>query len=254
MNALLIDDEISAIITLRGMLQEFCPDIHVVGTAGSIPEALEAVRRLKPDLVFLDVEMPPGGTGFDFLRQAAPVDFGVIFTTAYAQYAIDAINKAQPLAYLTKPFSRGRLTEAVRTAREKLADRLAPEPDKQASPAGILVPNGRRGQEWVLFEEILYCEADGSTTDLVLWRRQKTEKIPLYRSLRDLESELPEWMFCRTHHGYLVNLGHVKSYRRTGRNGEATLANGVCVGISVQRMEAFVKKFEQFVRQWAGNR
>jgi two-component system LytT family response regulator len=246
--ALIVDDEISAINTLRGMLSMYCQQINVVGEAASVPEALDAAAALKPDLVFLDIEMPPSGSGFDFLKKAASVDFGVIFTTAYSQYAVQAINATQPWFYLVKPYSVSSLQKAVQIAEERLRDRQMLAEAQLSDSQGLTVTDTRKRTSVLRFRDILYCEADGSTSDIVVQqRRDRLEKHTVYRTLRELEAELPDASFCRTHHSFIVNMAHIKHYERTGRNGVIFLDNGEEVNISVDRMKYFVQKFEAFL-------
>ena len=167
--ALLVDDETGALNTLGGMLGQYCPQVKVVATARSVDEALRAAAAWKPDLVFLDIQMQPFGNGFDFLDRAREkATFGVIFTTAFPEYALKAIKAAQPWAYLVKPFSVNDLVEAVEVAEEKLRDSIH---------YSIVVTDSRKGNQILRVRDILYCEADGATTDIFLLRNNKIEKI-----------------------------------------------------------------------------
>lgn len=238
-NALLVDDETGALNTLSGMLGEYCPQVKIAGTARSVEEAVRAANQLKPDLVFLDIQMQPFGNGFDFLQQAWKKGaFGVIFTTAFPEYAIQAIKAVQPWAYLVKPYSVTDLVEAVEVAAEKLRD---------SENHSIMVTDSRKGTLVLRIREILYCEADGPTTDIILLRNGKIEKVVASKVLKDIEAELPESMFCRCHHSYLVNMQHVDRYERTGRNGLIYLPLGACVSISVLKMEHFEERFGAFI-------
>ncbi len=239
-STLIVDDEIAALNTLRGMLGEYCPQVQIVAAARSVDEAVQAAAQWEPDLVFLDIEMPPFGSGFDFIKQAwRHGEFGVIFTTAYPKYAVQAINAVQPWAYLVKPYSVANLKESVEVAAAKLLD---------AERQGIIIPDSRKGNQVLRIRDILYCEADGTTTDIFLLRSNKIEKVTAYRTLKDLESELPESFFCRTHHSYLVNMQHIERYERTGRNGLIYMPQGNCVSISVLKMEYFEERFGAFLQ------
>lgn len=238
-NALLVDDETGALNTLSGMLGKYCPQVKIVATARTVDEAVRAAVQWKPDLVFLDIQMQPFGNGFDFLQLAWKKGaFGVIFTTAYPEYAIQAIKAVQPWAYLVKPFSVNDLVEAVKVAAEKLYD---------SDNYSIVVTDNRKGNLVLRVRDILYCEADGPTTDIFLLRNNKIEKIIASKVLKEIESELPETLFCRTHHSYLVNMQHINRYERTGRNGLIYLPHGACVSISVLKMEAFEEQFGVFL-------
>ncbi len=239
--ALLIDDEISALNTLRGMLGEYCPQVQVLAEATSVEDALQAVSVYDPQLVFLDVHMPPSGSGFDFLQQATHRSFGVIFTTAHPQYALKAINMVQPWAYLLKPYSVTDLMAAVQVAYDKL--RLS------GTQQSLIIPDSRKGTILLRLTDILYLEADGNTTDIFVLRADKIEKVMASRTLGSLESELPESLFCRPHHSYIVNMGHIERYEQTGRNGLIYLPMGATIAISVLKMEHFEAKLTAFLRQ-----
>jgi len=110
--AILVDDELAAIKSLEILIREYCPEISVVGTARSADEALSLVSKIGPDLVFLDVEMPPK-TGFDFLSQCQNIDFEVIFVTAYNHYAVKAF-KHSAVDYILKPIDIDELKESIK--------------------------------------------------------------------------------------------------------------------------------------------
>ncbi|MBU6342350.1 MAG: LytTR family DNA-binding domain-containing protein [Bacteroidetes bacterium] len=235
----LIEDEFSAMRTLRGMLEQYCPQVRIIGQAASVAEANALLHRTRPELVFLDIEMPPGGTAFDLLKQTQDLNFGIIFTTAYPKYAIEAINKAQPWGYLVKPFSVENLKDVVNAACEKLED---------DAHGGFVVHDSRKGMLVVRFEDILFCEADGALVDIVLLKNNKVERISTYKALKELELDLPQRLFCRSHHSFIVHMRYIDRVEKTGRNGLIHLSNGMQVGISVQRMHEFEEKFEAFLK------
>lgn len=243
-NTFIIDDEISAINTLRGMLENYFTDIQVVEEARTVNDALFKLQRSKPDLVFLDIEMPPFGSGFDFLEKAGEPSFGVIFVTAYPKYAIQAINYAQPWGYLVKPFSVSDLAKVIEIAKEKILQINDAQPARQA---GLLVADARKGNIVIKFSDIIHCQADGATTDIYYQKNGATARITASKTLKDIEEQLPATAFCRSHHSYLVNLAFIERYVQTGRNGIIHLRNGVEVPISVGKMEAFETHFSNFL-------
>lgn len=239
-SALLVDDERGAINTLKNMLGEYCPQIEVVGTALSVREGVEMVAKLQPDIVFLDIEMPPVGSGFDFLKKCGDISFGVIFTTAYPQYAIQAINAVQPWSYLIKPYSVLQLKHAVDISAEKLRQKQD-SAVKNAQQQRIILQDSRKGTIVLYAEEIMYCRAYGSFTDLVIWKNKRVEKFTSSRRLGEFEAELTTSLFCRTHHSYLVNLNYVEQLERTGRNGQLHLAHTEQkIPVSIAKMEKFL--------------
>lgn len=239
-SALLVDDERGAINTLKNMLAEYCPEVHVAGFALSVREALEMVGKLQPDLVFLDIEMPPVGSGFEFLEKCGEVAFGVIFTTAYPQYAIQAINAVQPWSYLIKPYSVLQLKKAVQIALEKQRQKhnSALETARQQR---VILQDSRKGTIVMYAEEIIYCRADGSFTELVIWKNKRLDKFISSRRLGEFEAELTAPLFCRTHHSYLVNMSYIEQFERTGRNGLLHLSHiEKKIPVSVAKMDKFM--------------
>jgi two-component system, LytTR family, response regulator len=245
----ILDDEIGAINTLKQMLASYCPSVEVLLATVLVSEATTAVSVLRPDLVFLDIEMPPFGTGFDFLNRFTEINFGVIFTTAYAEYAVKAINSIQPWAYLIKPYSIIELKSAIGIAEEKMSLKnnstlLA------AQNQGMVIHDSRKGALVILASEILFCKADGSFTDFIIHKNGKTEKITASGNLKSYEKELPSSLFCRTHHGYLVNMMHIDRIVRTGRN--ATIHHKyspLTTEVSVAKMDHFNTLFQGFLKQ-----
>jgi len=238
---LIVDDELGAVKTLRGMLGEYCPEVHVLDEALNVTDALKAVEKHRPDLVFLDIEMTHG-SGFDFLRQYERIPFGVIFTTAYPEHAVDAINHVQPWAYLVKPINVKELTKAVEVAHEKMAQPRAQNNPEIASDKNLVFQDGRKGALVVRLHEMVLFEAQGAVTILHYERDGKVHKHMMYRSLNNLMNQLPETMFCRTHHRSIVNMNRIIRFERTGRNGILHLHLGLKAVVSIGKMEAFEKK------------
>lgn len=244
--SLLVDDESGAVNSLRNMLSQYCPQIQVCGVALTIQEAVEAASALRPDLVFLDIQMPPHGTGFDFLKQCQFTDFGIIFTTAHQKYAISAINQVQPWSYLIKPFSISDLKAAVAIAEEKICNHSLTAAGRQR----LIIQDSRKGALVLLAEQIVFCKADGGFTDIFILRNSKLETITSSSNLGEYESQLPQLLFCRPHHSYLVNLNYIERFERTGRNGAIhfTVAGGIAY-VSVSRMDNFIQALNAFTQR-----
>jgi len=243
--SIIIDDEISAVHTLRGMLDEFCPMVNVVQAVNNIEQAVQAVKHYHPEVVFLDIEMPPNGTGFDFLRQTEDLSYGVIFTTAYAHYAIQAINEAQPWAYLVKPYKSAELVQAIHNATVKLTK---PAPSSDHAYRGIALGDMRKGNVVIRFNELIYCQAEGPCTNFYYLQNGKLERHVAYKSLKDIEKEVPDTLFCRVHHSYLINMAHVRRFERIGRTGKVYLPDETPIDVSAQKLELFHQHFSQFLR------
>lgn len=240
-SALLIDDEADGREALRLALERYCPEVQILGEYGTPEAGLAAIRQLNPRLVFLDVQMP-GMSGFDLLQQAAPVNFDVIFVSAYERYAIKAI-RFSALDYLLKPVDIDELMQAVR----RVAARQQPPPPYPLQSAIQNLP-GRSGriervavpsQEGIeVFEtaDLIFCQAAGSYTQLHL-RGGQTRLVS--RNLKDFEQLLSESGFCRVHHSALINLRHVQRYLK-GEGGQAVLTGGHQVDVSRRKKEEFL--------------
>lgn len=244
-NAIVVDDEIGAVHTLRGMLEEYCPMVNIIAAANTVEQGVRVAKQYRPDIVFLDIEIPPNGNGFDFLRQTEDCDFNIIFTTAYAHYAIQAINDVQPVAYLVKPYRVAELVQAIHN--------VAIRGKKQAPAAGshyrgIILGDMHKGNFVFRHSEILYCKADGPCTVFYVIRFGALEHHTVYRSLREVEEELPDDLFYRVHHSYLINMAHVHRFERRGRSGVVHLAFDTRVEVSQQKIDVFIKRFHEFVR------
>ena len=245
-STLIVDDEIGAINTLRGMVSMYCPELQIVGHARSVPAAVGMMHELKPDLVFLDIEMTPSGNGFDFIDQTRQYAYGVIFTTAYPQYAIQAIKMIQPWYYLVKPIDLLELQEAVKVAVRKIQDNM--ESDTGQADHNLVIPVGRKNNAILKMRQILFCKADLSVSEIYLLKEGGLEKVTAFCTIGNLEKRLTGHGFFRSHHGYLVNMHKLEGYARNGRSGIAYLPEGFQVPVSVSKM----KEFEAAIK--SGNR
>ncbi|MFM9951841.1 MAG: LytR/AlgR family response regulator transcription factor [Saprospiraceae bacterium] len=245
--AIIIDDERSAIETLRGMLGAFCPQVDIEAEATSVEAGLLAIRQYPPDLIFLDIELPPLGQGFDLLKMTPNRSFGVIFTTAYPEFAIKSINDAQPWGYLLKPYRVSDLVKTILIASEKIRIE-SQEKQKDVNIRGIIIPDSRKGNMVIYTKDILLCKADKGGTDIFVLSSDKVEKFSASYSLKDLEAQLPSNFFCRTHHSYIVNLRHIIRYQRNGRNGLIFFPHNIQAEISVGKMELFEAHFKQILK------
>jgi two-component system LytT family response regulator len=243
--AIIIDDEAHSLDTLSILLKDYCSNVQLVQQCSSGEEGLIAIHTHKPDLVFLDVEMP-GMNGFDLLEKFTEIPFSVIFTTGYDQYAIRAIH-ISALDYLLKPIALSDLAAALQKidARKQLPSReqfgilLNKLNNPRNAIAKIAIPTFD-GFELVPVETIICCAADDNYTHFHL-RNQR--KIIACRSLKQVEEILQSFsFFLRVHHSYLVNLNEVVKYVR-GEGGYLTMSDGSSVNVSRTRKEALLRIF-----------
>lgn len=225
MKTYLLDDESNCTDVLQFLLAKYCPEVKITGVFNDPEQALEAIRMERPQLLFLDIEMPMLN-GFELLKHCEPLDFKVIFTTAYDQYAVKAF-KFNALDYLLKPVDKDELVVAVGKARLKGSPSNAqlssvqylksnPTPERIALPVGL---------ELLLVEvaDIQYFESEGSYVSVFL--KDQNKPVVLSKSLREFEEVLNSPHFFRAHNSYLINLKHVKKIVRTD-GGEIVMGNG----------------------------
>lgn len=242
--SVIIDDERRSRETLQKIIERyFSGQISVVYAAASVEEGVSAIKKYNPGLVFLDIEMPEEN-GFKLFNYFDYYSFEVIFTTAYKQYAIDAI-KYSALDYLLKPINYMDLKEVIKRLEEKknkvpsnaqIETFLSNLNANSAEFNKIAFPTPE-GYELIRVNNIVYCQAEENYSRIFT---NKNEEITVSKSLKNLENMLPEIMFFRIHKSYIVNLNYIKSY--TKLNGyKVTLENGVQLDVATRRNEEFLK-------------
>jgi len=243
--AIIIDDEAHCLDTLQMLIAEHCPEIQIIAQCRSAEAAIEAIEKLKPSVIFLDIEMPYMN-GFEMLEELKDISFAVIFTTSYNQYAIKAIHFSA-LDYLLKPIDVKDLKAAVKKLQTQ---KTLPSPEQfqlllqQISKIGkeitkIAVPTSD-GFELITAEQIMRCEADDSYTNIFL---KNKNRITACRSLKEVEVQLQQFsFFIRIHHSFIVNLNEVTKYIR-GEGGYVIMSDGNSVSVSRSRKEMLMKWF-----------
>ncbi len=212
--AIIIDDEIRARTLLQKMLAEYCPEVEVVSECEDLPNGVKSIRKLKPDLVFLDIEMP-GHSGLELLEffDEDDTDFAIIFITAYNQYAIQAF-KLSAVDYLLKPVAPNDLENAIerykrRGAKDKTSLNQLRETLKQTNVQKIAVPEGN-SIKFIELDTIMYFKADSSYTEIFF---TDNTKLIISRTLKNIEEALHDNPnFLRSHKSYLVNMKYVTDY------------------------------------------
>jgi two-component system LytT family response regulator len=240
--AIIIDDEAKGRLALREKLSAYCPLVKVLAEAGNGQEALLLIQHHKPQLIFLDIEMPRMN-GFEMLNALTEKNFHVIFTTAYDQYAIKAIKYAA-FDYLLKPID----IEELKAAVEKIELKETNQTKKQAEllQQNIEHPKKQLNKlaiptlEGLLFfdiNDIIHLEANSNYTFIHFLGKPK---ITASKTLKEFEEILPEDIFFRTHHSHLINLNYIKRYIK-GDGGQIELQNGNYVDVSRRKKEEFLK-------------
>ncbi|MEM6631050.1 MAG: LytTR family DNA-binding domain-containing protein [Bacteroidota bacterium] len=240
--SVLIDNEKNARSNLRALLHTFCPDVQLIGEGTGVACGLELLAETQAQLVFLDVQMDDG-TGMDLLAQIPDRHFEVIFTTAYDQFALQAI-KLSALDYLLKPIDPEELQAAVAKAQVRISEKAQLDPSLQLEALRHNLRHTAEDQKLVLkdaeklylvqLDEIIRCEATGSYTQFFL---QGDRKIVVSSNLRSYEKQLKPFGFYRSHHSHLFNFAHLDHYEK-GSGGFLVMKDGSRVPVSVRRKEA----------------
>lgn len=242
--ALIIDDENRTRDLIAKIINSFGLDIVAVSEGESVKTGIEAIQKHKPDLVFLDIQMPDG-TGFDVLNSFPEKKFAVIFITAHEEFAIKAI-KFSALDYILKPVDPEELKSAVEFAILSMKDRH--EPAQFDALRQNITPTQKRKLVLkttesvfvVELEEIIRCESDRNYTIVFLTDKRK---ILISKTLKDYEELLGAYNFMRIHQSHLVNLDFVDRYDKTD-GGSVVMKDGSQVPLSPQKKDLFFKVLE----------
>ncbi|MDR0872683.1 MAG: LytTR family DNA-binding domain-containing protein [Prevotellaceae bacterium] len=242
--SVIVEDEFSAREALKSYLAKYCPQVNVAGEAQNAREAVALLHELRPQLVFLDVEMP-FGNAFDVLDGCKDIYFETIFVTAYSQYSLRALNQSAAY-YLLKPIDIEELIISVNKVQQHIADNemfnrnkiiLENYHESRPQKQQVILPT-LEGFEVVKMEEIVRLQGNGNFTDIYL--SNKTKKM-VCRFLKHFEEILP-LPFVRVHKSHIINTDFVKSYHRNS-GGYAVLEDGTEIEISPNYKEAFLQAF-----------
>ena len=239
---IIIENEKPQADYLSGLLAKHFPEIDILKICSSVPEGITAVNTLQPDLIFLDVELPPY-TGFDLLEQTRSFNFEIIFTTSFNKYAAKAFRFCA-LDFIEKPFGIEELKEAVSryknfaaTGSKKNIDALlhnVKQTDASMQKVGIPVLGGL---DFITVSEIIYCKSENNCTDFYLTNKRK---ITATKTLKWVDELMREHNFFRVHDSYLINLNHIKKYKKGGEGGVVELTDQKEADVSRRRKDDFL--------------
>jgi two-component system, LytTR family, response regulator len=244
---LIVDNERPICEATRELLLAFCPEVEQIEMANDIPGALALVRHFQPDMLFLDVELDDGFTGFDLLRQLQNPNFELVFVTAHDKYAIDAF-RFSAIDFLLKPIDPDALMHSVQKAarhrqNQHLNEQITFLLDRMASPSEAnkrLVLKDANHIYYLRPQEIRYCEADGVYTRFFV---ENSSPITVSKNLKEYEQILEPLGFLRTHNSYLVNPDKILRYDKN--NDTLLLEGGLSVPLSQRKKEAILRWLEQ---------
>ena len=240
----LIDDEIDSIRILQRLLDSYCPEVMIVGKADGVETGIHTIQTTRPDLVLLDIEMAQGNA-FDLLNQLQPINFQIIFVTAFDNYALKAF-KYSAIDYLLKPIDIDDLCAAVERVSQKIQGKsfldqmqvlLHNVETFHLSQQKMAVPT-LTGLIFVAIRDITRFEAKGSYTSIYL---NNGEQIMATRNIKEYEDLLPAVIFCRVHNSHIINLHKIQKYHK-GRGGHVIMEDGSSIEVASRRREEFLRR------------
>ncbi len=255
LKALIVDDEFHARENLRMLLDDFCPEIEVVATANGVNDALQKVAEYQPQVVFLDIRMPSGAEGFDFLDRSENLNFQVVFVTAFKDYAVQAFN-ANAIHYVLKPIDVDDLMTAVNklveyqhtfrntegsqpTYLESLRE-LTKSLRANQRPRKVTIYHSK-GFRIVDDAEIVHVESEGTCSRFYL--KDGTSLLDT-KNLKVYEDLLNPEVFFRVHRSHIINLNELKEYINT-EGSFAILSDGSSIPIARAKLSTFLSTIKQ---------
>lgn len=246
MRTIIIEDELKAISALKEELQYNCPEVVLLDVAQNIKDAVVKIQQHKPDLVFLDIQLQDG-LGFEIFRHLETLDFNVIFTTAYSEYALNAI-KIGALDYLLKPIDSEELRQAVNKAIKqnqtelttKVKTLLANE-TKNAGEKRITLQTSE-GIFLHKISSIIRCHSEGSYTRIHF---ENGKKLLIAKTLKEFDEMLSDYDFERIHNSHIINMKHMTSYVNKD-GGYVVMSDRSTLPISQRKKSGFMRALNAF--------
>lgn len=240
--AIIIDDEAKGRFALKEKIKNYCQDVLVVAEATNGIEGIAAIEKHHPQIIFLDIEMP-GMNGFDMLNHLPLKNFQIIFTTAYDHYAIKAIKYAA-FDYLLKPVDIEELRQVIARinvlSNNQTKSQIELLKQNIRNPKKLLNKLAIPTLEGLCFydiHDITYLEAQSNYTNIYF---SSNTKILASKTLKEFEELLPDDIFFRLHHSYIINLNYIKRYIK-GDGGQVELRTGTFIDVSRRKKEEFLK-------------
>jgi two-component system LytT family response regulator len=241
--SIIVEDEKHSRDTLRGMLERYCKNVIILAEAENYRGGLEAIKVHQPDVVFLDIQMPDG-SGFRMLEELGEINFEIIFTTAFDQFAIKAI-KYSALDYLLKPIDPDELVRAIKKVEEKISSRKVNQniqvlldniKSKEAEPHKIVLSTSEK-IHIIETDQIIRCESDNYYTNFFL---ADGKKILVSKTLKENEQLLSDHNFIRPHKSHLVNVKYIKGFLRSD-GGYIEMKDGSKIPVSRRKREQIIE-------------
>lgn len=250
--AVIIEDEINGLNNLKNLLAEHCEEIEIIGEAGSVEDGLDLFMdpAIKPDVAFLDISLPDGLV-FQLLNQLRPIDFDIVFVTAYEDYAIKACEYSS-IGYIIKPIDPDALVEAVSRIHPKRENQT----DKRLDIFNTYYNNPNAftkmsisaldGIYFVNIKDIVRFEAEDNYTHIYL---HNGERITASKTIKSYEDLLAPFNFYRVHKRHVINLNYMRKFVK-GDGGYLIMDDGIKIEVSRRRRPAFMEQMRQMQEGW----
>ncbi len=245
LKVIIVDDEARSRRILKHLIEEYCKDVVVAETVEDVLSAVKAINTHAPDIVFLDIEMP-NHNGFKLLELFDAIDFDVVFTTAYQQYAMKAF-KISATGYLLKPINIDELIKVVENIRvsrknaESNSDSVALTVDDSKKKVVMATTNGLI---YLTFDEVSYLKSEGRYTRIFLL--DKTSHLTT-TSLKECLELMQKGGFIRVHKSHMINLAYIKKYAK-GRDSYIEMENGDRVDVGKNYKDDLTKAISMFLK------
>jgi len=248
LTAVIVDDEVDAVYSIELIINEYCSNVSIIGKANSAIEGRDVILEKKPDLIFLDIEMPRG-TGFDLLEMLPERNFDIIFITAYNNWAIKAF-KYSAVDYILKPIDIDELIEAVNKVEKNSSSRGFSDDKYQALLENIKINKNKKlsistseGIEYVEISKIIRFEGEGSYSKVYIVDQPV---LLISKNLKEFQELLSKNNFFRTHNSHLINLEFVKKYVLKD-GGHIEMKDNSIVPISRRKKDVFNEVMQRFI-------
>ena len=260
MRTVIIEDERPNQEVLLNYLGDYCPEVEVVAVASTLKEGIDSIKANRPELIFLDIKLDGGNSGFDLLKAFETINFQIIFVTAYDEYIKKALNETEALYYITKPIKISELEIAVAKAQEKIQQEVNLQTTDNSLSSNTFLsseaiqalfkrinPNHKipipidKGLELVPIKEIIRVEALGNFVQFHFVNRKR---ITVYQNLTHYEKELADYDFMRVHRSHLINMKKVNSFQNRGKGGMIYMSDNSDIQISASNKKEFLSRLQ----------
>lgn len=237
----IIEDELSAVQLMASIVKEYCDGVTIVGTASNVANGLVLLASKEVDAVFVDIRLG-SETIFELLTQIEYFKYKIVFTTAYADHALDAF-QYEAIDYVLKPYSPKQIIKAIEKLKKSVSTFGNHDMEKllgamQHAKSNRISLNTLEGISFIDSSEILYCNADGAYCSVV---SQNDGKIFVSKTLGEIEAQLNPAQFIRIHASHVINIDHIKKFLKED-GGIVLMSDGMKIPVSRRKKQEFMER------------